>query len=344
MEDRYIICIPRGCGFNDVMCQISEAHEFSIKTKRNLIIDTRLAGIADNLSNYMRLKNISDKIDLELSNSRLMQLNEMVCYPAEIEGQLDFIYHKFLAARLKKNSTWIHSNSFNKLRKYLLYIYEPSIEYLKLNRIKFIYYVLFTRKKIFDFKLENLVNNTSSVIIYHQSGGGEKSIDAINLFKLRVEIGLELNSRLKFLSKDYDAIHIRNSDYKTDYAKFLINLKSQVINKRVLLCTDDSSIFPIAKTLLSDFTIETLYNINDAKTLNNKKIPLHYQWNLAYDQRKENNIRMLTDLIGLAKAQNLFYTNLNYWNNKPYSGISGFSLLAANLNKNRKVLDDWLNQ
>ena len=67
-----------------------------------MIIDTRLAGIADNLSNYMSLKNISDKIDLELSNSRLMQLNEMVCYPAEIEGQLDFIYHKFLAARLKK--------------------------------------------------------------------------------------------------------------------------------------------------------------------------------------------------------------------------------------------------
>ena len=275
---------------------------------------------------------------------KFLQLNEMDCYPTEIEGRLDLIYHKFLATRSKKNSTWIHSTSFNKLRNILLYIYEPSTEYSKLNRIKFILYFLFARTKIFDFRLQNQINNTSTVIIYHQSGGGIQSIDALNLFKLRIEIGVEINYRLKFLGKDYDAIHIRNTDYKTDYFTFLMNLKSKVFNRRVLLCTDDSSILPIAKTLLSDSTIETLYNCNDAKSLKSKLIPLHYQWNSSLDYRKEMNIRMLTDLVGLATARRLFYSNLNYWKNEPYSGISGFSLLADNLNKNRIVLDNWLNQ
>ena len=76
-SERFIICIPRGCGFNDAMCQISVAHEFSIKTNRKLIIDTRLSGIADDLSNYMILKDLSSEIVLKLSKSRLMQLNEM---------------------------------------------------------------------------------------------------------------------------------------------------------------------------------------------------------------------------------------------------------------------------
>jgi hypothetical protein len=343
MEERYILCIPRGCGFNDVMCQISEAYQFALQTNRKLIIDTRLSGIADDFSNYMELRDLSTEIELAVSRSRLNQLNEMTCYPSEIEGQLDLIYHKFLAFDSKKNNASIYLNSLSKLRKLLFYFCKPSTEFSSLNRTKFILDYILIRKNVFDFKLQNQINNTASVIIYHQSGGGEQSIDALNIFKLRREISLEIHNRLEFLGEDYDAIHIRNTDYRTDYLTFLMNIKSDIQNRQVLLCTDDSSIFAIANYVLANSTIHIFSKSSFSKSLKSTSMPLHFQWNLSLDNRKENNIKMLTDLVGLAKARRFFYSNLNYWNNEPYSGISGFSLLADNLNKNRIILDNWLN-
>jgi hypothetical protein len=102
MKEKYVLCLPKGCGFNDVLCQINEAYKFSKKSNRTLLIDTRLSGLADSLCNYFDLLIQDNRIKLNLKDEDLYKLNKLTCFPNEFEGKIDWIYHRFAAIDSKK--------------------------------------------------------------------------------------------------------------------------------------------------------------------------------------------------------------------------------------------------
>lgn len=340
MSEKFIVCIPRGCGFNDVLCQISEAYTFALKTNRKLIIDTRLSGLADDFSNYVISKDPS--IEIELSNSRLTQLNSLSCYPNEIEGKIDLLYHKFLAVESKKASVWRYFNTVNNFSKFITYLIRPTFHYLKFNRIAFFFDYIRIRKNTLRIELDDHLNNSVDVLIYFRSGGGLDSLKSIDLFKLRPEISHEVENRLKHLAEDYDAIHIRHTDYKTDFKSFLFNIRDELKGRKVLLCTDNKSIIKYTTRILEESIIidDSTHNTNELSSTKAK--PLHFQWNLPLIVRRDNNIKMLSDLVGLARSSRLFFPKIIKWGNNPHSGTSGFSTLAEGLHNDQALLDRWL--
>jgi len=337
MKEKYVLCLPKGCGFNDVLCQINEAYKFSKKSNRTLLIDTRLSGLADSLCNYFDLLIQDNRIKLNLKDEDLYKLNKLTCFPNEFEGKIDWIYHRFAAIDSKKMNTWRYFNSIHNLLKLFFYVFNN----VKLNTIslktKFIANYLNIRKNKFYTQFDNLETNPAELIVHHMSGGGEESIETLSLFKLKNEIINKINLKIKFLGVDYDAIHIRNTDYKSEYATFLERVKMKTLGRRILLSTDNPDVIYLAKETMKQTEIVEIEKYFPKSK--RKSSPLHFQWGMSKETIQLNNIIMLADLIGMAKSKNLFYPNLT--ENIHLARFSGFSLLAENL-KSRPVLIDQL--
>ena len=204
-------------------------------------------------------------------------------------------------------------------------------------KIKFISNYINNRKNNFCSLFDNSENHPAELIVHHTSGGGEESIEALSLFKLKNEIINKINLKTNFLGVDYDALHIRNTDYASEYATFLkrINLKS--LGRKIFLCTDNPNVISIAKETMIQNEIVVIEKYFPMSKTNNS--PIHFQWGLSKETIYLNNINMLAELIGMAKSKNLFYPNLS--ENIYQTNFSGFSLLAKNL-KSRPTLVDQL--
>ena len=337
---KYIVCIPRGCGFNDILCQIHEAHKFAQTTGRILIIDTRLSGLADNLSKYMTVEDCSESIQLHLADETLVKINTMTCFPKEFEGKINWIFDRFWAIESKKINAWPRFDLVNRLLKLIGYILFNSQKPQTLNKVKFLLDFVKMRGKNLTIDLKNQIENDAQVIIHHMSGGGEGSIKSIGLFRIKNEIRSKILSKIRSIGDKYDAVHIRHTDYQTDFVSLFESMAPNLKGKRILICSDNpyvqlkgSEIFKGAEVISLNPKIVADYSKNKAK-------PLHFQWNLPTEQIFENNINLLADLIALAKANNLYIGKLE--NNIFKSEVSGFSKLALNLHENPNVLDKWI--
>ena len=340
MDNKYIICIPQLCGFNDVMVQIYEAYEFAKKTNRKLIIDTRLSGLADHLSNYMELIDPSNNIELALNEHHIKELNKYSCFPKEFTGKIDAVYNIFKSSQ--KNESFLF--------KYV-YLRKKGVKRNLIKKVLFLYHRIMIEvknrtitKKMSALRkskgLELLVKNKEDVILYYSHGGGEASIEAIKLFKLKDSISKMILDKLQLLGLDYDAIHIRNTDYSTNYLAFLKSIQKKVVGRKVLICSDDFFIIDAAREILNESEIITFNNYYNADNKSNNSYPMHYQWTLPKNKIKENNLNIFIDLLGISKSTNFYYTKLE--TNINSVSISGFSKLGENLKNNQQVVKSWL--
>ena len=338
MKEKYVLCLPRGCGFNDVLCQINEAYKFSKKSNRTLLIDTHLSGLADSLSNYFDLLIQDNTIKLNLKDEDIHKLNKLTCFPNELEGKIDWIYYRFAAIESKKMDTWIYFNSIHNLFKVLFYV----LKNINLNsislKIKFIVNYLNIRKNKFCIQFDNLETHPAELVVHHMSGGGEESIETLRMLKLKNEIINKINLKIIFLGFDYDAIHIRNTDYKSEYVTFLERVKLKTLGRKIFLCTDNLDIIRVAKETMNHTEIVDIEKF--FPKCKRKNSPIHFQWGLSKETIQLNNIIMLADLIGMAKSKNLFYPNLA--ENIHQARISGFSLLAENLKSMPALVDQLM--
>jgi hypothetical protein len=337
-KSKYVICIPKGCGFNDVLCQINEAYKFSQKSNRTLLIDTRLSGLADSLSNYFDLLIPDQRIKLNLRDEDLFKLNKLTCFPNEFEGKIDWIYHRFAAIDSKKMDTWRYFNSIQNLLKLLFYVFKN----VKLNSIslkfKFIANYLNIRKKKICIQFDNIETHPAELIVHHMSGGGEESIKTLSLLKFKNEIINKINLKINFLGLDYDAIHIRNTDYKSEYITFFEQIKPKTLGRRILLCTDNPEIMFVVKETMGQTEIVFIEKYFPRSKTNNS--PIHFQWKMSKETIQLNNVIMLADLIGMAKSKNLYYPNLT--ENIHLARFSGFSKLAENLKSRPELVDQLM--
>lgn len=338
MKEKYVLCLPKGCGFNDVLCQINEAYKYSKISNRTLLIDTRLSGLADSLSNYFDLIIPDQRIKLNLRDEDLFKLNKLTCFPNEFEGKIDWIYHRFAAIDSKKMDTWRYFNSIHNLLKLLFYVFKN----VKLNSIslkfKFIANYLNIRKKKICIKFDNIETHPAELIVHHMSGGGEESIKTLSLLKFKNEIINKINLKINFLGLDYDAIHIRNTDYKSEYITFFELIKPKTLCRRILLCSDNPDIMFVAKEKMGQTEIVFIEKYFPRSQTNNS--PIHFQWGMSKETIQLNNVIMLADLIGMAKSKNLYYPNLT--ENIHLARFSGFSMLAENLKSRPELVDQLM--
>ena len=135
------------------------------------------------------------------------------------------------------------------------------------------------------------------------------------------------------LPSNYLGIHIRNTDYQTDYKKFFKTIYPDMIGNPLLICSDDGAVIQFAKMYFEESSVLTT-----SDQLNFASGPLHkFDTHQNDMQRHKAVLLAITDLLALAGATKLYTTK----NNKGF--FSGFSRLAEYINKNRSIAMALLN-
>lgn len=186
-----------------------------------------------------------------------------------------------------------------------------------------------TRQRLtFDFS----VDHASRILVHEQCWFGEfVSPYCVARISLSDEARIRVNEALSVLGGGaYTAIHIRNTDYRTDYPAFLNTIKSSITHEKVLICSDDFEVFSYAADLFKDKLVIRLSRFAD-----NGGVPLH---SAARHDQFADNVDLLADLLGLALSDQLMFTNV-----QSMPRASGFSMLAHALNRNQHLIrGEWL--
>lgn len=288
---KYLLCRPRG-GLNDTLCQIEKCWQYCDKYNRILIIDTTRSGIFIKFSDIFRDITNSNYL-FELSNEKIIEINNLTCQIKEIERKLD-----------SYQSIYIKGQNYN--------------------------LVGINKKISFDFDKDY----QEDLLIYEQCGGGTDS------FKLLKKLTLvdELKSKIKNLKlkTKYKSIHVRNTDYKTDYITLFNNIKSELKDSDVLVCSDDRNVINKAIDILSESNVFT-------KTKNDFSrdgIPIHSKSNnYTLEEKKILTENSLIDLILLGLSDKIYYSNIS---NFDFTVISGFTKLSLLLNEEKSLINQLI--
>jgi len=334
-QSRILLCIPYWCGLNDVLVQIWKSYKYAIQTNRHLLIDTRVSGFWDDFDNYFVPTNatLAGPISItgRVSNQDIARLNKLTIYPAARQGQIEFCHRQIqlrcagdhLPGRLRRAMAFVAN----------LVQLPPSREFQDTfaKRLQFIADVGLHRIQPFDFGCTT--PRLEDVVVHHRSGGGLESFYAIQLLTLTESVRSAIRQGLSKCGDDYDAIHIRNTDIRTDYRSFLSEAAPNLSGRRVLVCSDDRAVIRSAKELLTGSQVFTVTETEDTGGQ-----PLHKQGiSRDTDERRRLNINMLVDLLCLASSRKLLITA----SNKQCSN-SGFSSLAELLHEHPYLINQLM--
>jgi hypothetical protein len=170
------------------------------------------------------------------------------------------------------------------------------------------------------------------LLVQHASGGGVIGVDALSWLRLNEVISAELIRRLKAINAPYIAVHIRHTDFRTDYVYHLNLLKSQLATldcTNLFVATDNIECVQHCKTLFPSLNIFSFSALPKIAT------PLHHGRALDPSRRFEVNADSILDLLMLALSRHFVIMPLKPGSPKTFSG---FSRLAHNLRTKQEVL------
>ena len=144
----------------------------------------------------------------------------------------------------------------------------------------------------------------------------------------RESLAERIGATLASLGTEYLAVHVRNTDMKTDYEPFFRRIKPGVDGHRLLVCSDDPDCKRFAQCFFD--TSEVLFSSNIPDTGGRR---LHGNPSLDPETQLE---AAFSDLMALALSRPLFSTQTDR------ARLSGFSSLAQALQQNRALCDRLL--
>ncbi|MFZ1810791.1 MAG: glycosyltransferase, partial [Candidatus Nitrotoga sp.] len=279
-------------GLNDTLCQIEQCWRYAEQFGRTLIIDTLNSGLLAEFSEFFSPRNSLTKVHFSLSEKQLRFLDSLTCFPHFAQGKL-------------KTYFTVYSVDLGN------YMDRETSEMLTFN---------------FDKNYDELV------LIHEQCGGGNLSFDLLNRISISENIRPIVLDRIQHLGHEYLAIHVRNTDYQTQYKDLFRNVYPSVINKSLLICSDDAEVISHARNF---FTLSNVLTSSQTPRTGNK--PLHLSSTHSDDeQRKKATINSIIDLIALGRSTKLYFANVTAGHS------SGFSRLAMHLCQNKNVIDALL--
>ncbi len=292
LAKRYMLCRPTG-GLNDTFCHIERCFVYAKRFHRTLIIDLSFSdGLTDLRKFFLPLQS-DQEVVLNANLDDLRFLNALDCFPTAFSGKL-FDY-KTVWGR-DEQGTMINRDS----------------------------------KSGVSLQIDLSIDYPEPMLLYHHKGGADFGIEFLKRFTLEAHLADEVLARILAIGPDYSAVHIRNSDYKTDWVQFLRKIRRQLRNKTVLVCSDDFEVVQEVDTILESSSIKRVSDVafKDGKPLHIREISVEAKDAVARSA--------LIDLLALGGASDLYITPTK-------SGpISGFSQLAGSLCRNKDVINSLL--
>ncbi len=176
----------------------------------------------------------------------------------------------------------------------------------------------------FDFEKDY----SESILVHEQCGGGSLSFALLERITISENIRSIVLDRIARLDKDYVAIHVRNTDYQTNYESLFNKIYPEVAGKSVLICSDDAEVIAKAKNF---FNASNVLSSSEIPHTNQK--PLHGESTMKADKdRRMSAIASIVDLCALGLSGKLYFMNVTAGH------PSGFSSLARHLNENKALV------
>lgn len=175
------------------------------------------------------------------------------------------------------------------------------------------------------------------LLVHHQSGGGE--ISFFTLMRMRVQdlIAAELIRRVNGIGAPYSAIHIRHTDYKTNYQHALSELKDSP-REPLFVATDNRRVLEEFQTALGS---ERVFSFSSASLSEGE--PVH-TLQLSRTDAFNRNQDAILDLFMLALSEKLYLLKLENKRDTRFSEYSGFSRLANNLWSSKTALKEIISK
>ncbi|MEP1925561.1 MAG: hypothetical protein ABJJ43_21140, partial [Ekhidna sp.] len=196
---KVVLCRPRG-GLNDVLCQVEPCWSYCLAYNRKLILDSSASGLLDDFFNYFEPR------------------DDAVIYKAP--GWLKNIASFLLPKKMRRKDRidlWLKLQG----RHYSVVWSEKHKNFVNKR----------TQRRI-TFNMRR--RHRRWLLIHHMAGGGDKSIQCLERLKFTKKVSDEIINRLSKIEKPYSAVHIRNTDYQTDYVPFFEDIAPKVKGKNLL--------------------------------------------------------------------------------------------------------------
>ncbi len=295
-------------GLNDTLCQIDHCRRYAERHGRVLIVDGRYSGILGEFGDYFEMAGAGHI--LHTTSAAMPDIDAMACLPAEVRGRV----------------TTIRWNGFASAQGYVATDAETGV----------------------PLRFDMTCDHAAPLLIHQQAGGGVNSFDLLDRLTLVPGLAARVSAVINGLPQPYLALHIRNTDYKTDLDMVLDYMRKRNVRRDLVLCTDHPETFQwfrdgLPKTRLHQVTTSPVAVSG----------PVHRTERHAAAQiRREIAANSIIELCVMAGAVDLFVAALHALatpaGERSFAGgqvrLSGFSRLAIHLCRDKARLRKLLGE
>ena len=270
-------------GLNDTLNEIYKCYEYARIHKRTLLIDTEYDNYISSFDKYFFFFETDVPVIYNTLKIKTILLNEQ-----------------------KKDATTV----FPPILKGVLTRYRRRYD----GRIHY---------NDIPLKLDFTQPHDEDIVVHHSTGSMRDGIKLLDNLVLTSVVLENFKKRYAQLPQPYTAIHIRNTDIKTDYIEFAAT-NADSLKGPVFVATDSKEVLDYFRTLPS------IQVYSFVETLDDENRPIHSLHNK--NDKHRVMIDTLCDLVILALSSKLLISK------KPF----GFSRLAYDLWKHSDVLDRFI--
>lgn len=287
-------------GLNDTLCQIEICRAYAARYGRILIVDGRRSGVLGEFGNYFRMA--GDGHIFDMTDKAVPDIDSLDCYPPEVQGRVSTL-------RSKRN---------------LAPGWRCAVD--------------LDTEVALRFSLDR--DHPQTLLLHQQGGGGTNSFDLINRLTLVPWLAQQARDKIAQLPVGYSALHVRNTDYRTDIGMVLRTIRGRVAGQDLLVCSDDPAVLPALRSGLPDTRIHQITTL-----VYDGGRPQHKTAGVA-DGTVRHHVATgsIVDLCAMAAASTLYVSVLQSREGNEsadFTGInrlSGYSKLAVHLCENKKPL------
>ena len=174
---------------------------------------------------------------------------------------------------------------------------------------------------------------SEQALVHATAGGGIAGFRFLRRVRLVPALANAVVRRLVPLDSDYDAIHIRHTDIRSDADRLLRRVSPVLDGRTVLLATDNAALRKRAAALLPAST--RIVTVSDIPDLGGEALHMRHE-----KPEQDYALSIWTDLIALARARRLVFAPLE--NRGRRAQFSGFSILAEMLRLEPTTIDGLL--
>lgn len=176
----------------------------------------------------------------------------------------------------------------------------------------------------FDFTRDH----AAELLVHHAGGRSPHALEALARLRLHGTVRAEIVRRLQHIGGPFQALHVRATDYDSDYRSAISALRGKLTG-RVFLATDNRDVLDFARSECRDAEIFSFAALPDVAGT-----PLHYIGDPQSAGRR--NLDAIADLMMLAHAETLHFLQLSP--NAFGAKFSGYSILAQQILQSKPLL------